>query len=110
MKNKIQADTLRSLAFGSISGSYAAVGTALTVRAKIICITNNTEGDMIFSTDGSTDHLYVPAGSFKLFDVSTNYRAVNQDECVFPIGTQFYVKQDTAPVSGSVYIEILYAS
>ena len=110
MKNKIQIEALRSLAFGSISGSYTAVGAGFANATRLICITNNTEGDMFFSIDGTTDHLYVPAGSFKLFDLSANRRNVNQDDCVLPVGTVVYVKQDTAPVSGSVYVEVLYAS
>lgn len=110
MKQRAQLEALRSLAFGGISGTYAAVGTAFANPVRLICITNNTEGDMLFSRDASTDELFIPAGSFKLFDISTNHRAVNQDDLVFEIGTQFYVKQDTAPVSGSVYIEVLYAS
>lgn len=110
MKQRAQLEALRSLAFGGISGTYAAVGTAFANPVRLICITNNTEGDMLFSRDASTDELFIPAGSFKLFDISTNHRAVNQDDLVFEVGTQFYVKQDTAPVSGSVYIEVLYAS
>lgn len=102
-------EALRSLAFGSISGSYAAVGTALENQCRLICITNNTEGDMLFSIDGSTDHLFVAAGSFKLFDLQSNMKSVNEDRFVFKKGTQFYVKQSEAPVSGSVYIEVIYA-
>lgn len=110
MKNRAQLEALRSLAFGSISGSYAAVGTPLANPARLICFSNATEGDMLFSRDGSTDELFVPAGSFKLFDVSANHRPTGQDDLVFETGTQWYVKQSTAPVSGAVYIEVLYAS
>lgn len=110
MKQKAELEALRSLAFGSISGSYAAVGTSFANPCRLICFTNNTDGDMLFSRDGSTDELFVAAGSFKLFDVSTNHRAVNQDDLTFPVGTRWYVKQSTAPTTGSVYIETLYAS
>jgi hypothetical protein len=102
----VQIDALRSLAHGSISGSYAAVGTPLTFPARLVCITNNTDGDMIFSIDGVTDQLFVAASSFKLFDLQTNRLNVQQ-QWVLPIGTQFYVKQSTAPTKNSVYVEIL---
>ncbi len=109
MASKAQLEPLRSLAFGSISGTYAAVGGAFANPVRLICFTNNTEGDMFFSRDITIDEMFVAAGSFKLFDISTNHRPVNQDDLVFAQGTQFFVKQDTAPVSGSVYIEVIHA-
>lgn len=109
---KVYFDTLRSLAFGGISGSYAAVGPALTVNPRIMCITNKTQGDMIFSVDsGNADgQIIVPAGSFKLYDLTSNLVPGKDDGFVIAVGTQFYVKQVAAPVSGSVYIEFVYAS
>lgn len=108
---KVYFDTLRSLASGSISASYAAVGSALTVNPRIMCITNKTQGDMIFSTDdtNSSGQLIVPAGSFKLFDLTANLVPGKDDNFVIAEGTQFYVKQIAAPVSGAVYIEFVYA-
>lgn len=110
MTQRANIEALRSLAFGSISGSYANVGTATANPTRIICITNDTEGNMIFSRDGSTDEIFVAAGSFKLFDLTSNARPVNQSDLVFETGTQWSVKQDEAPVSGSVYIEVIHAS
>lgn len=102
----VTIDTIRTVAFGGISGTYAAVGTSLTIPARIVCITNNTDGDMFFSTDGSNNMLFIKAGSFKLFDLNTNRN--NRDQMfVFPIGTQFYVKQSTAATQGAVYVEVL---
>jgi len=48
-------DTLRTLANGSISGTYAAVGTPFTSPVRLICFTNNTDGDMLFTDD--MDHI-----------------------------------------------------
>jgi hypothetical protein len=59
--------------------------------------------------DGVTDQLIVTAGGFKLFDITTNHRPVNQDDFCFSNGTQWYVKQTAGPSSGSVYIEVIYA-
>ena len=108
---KVYFDTLRSLAFGSISGTYAAVGTPFSVEARIICFTNKTQGDMIFSTDNSNSdgQIIVPAGSFKLYDLTANLIPGKDDSFVIAKGTQFYVKQVAAPVSGAVYIENVYA-
>lgn len=101
-------EPLRSLAFGSISGSYAAIGTPTTHPVRLFCITNDTEGDMLFSLDGATDHMFLKAGSFKLFDVQSNISPGTEANFVFDSGTKFFVKQSTAPVSGSVYVEIVY--
>ena len=106
--SRANLEALRSLAFGSISGSYAAVGTATANPVRLFCITNNTEGDMLFSRDGVADELFVGAGSFKLFDLQSNINPNKEDRFVFDQGTTFYVKQLQSPVSGSVYIEILY--
>ncbi len=108
---KVYFDTLRSLAFGSISGTYAAVGTPFTVEARIICFTNKTQGDMILSTDSSnaSGQIFLPAGAFKLYDLTANLVPGKDDNFVIAKGTQFYVKQVTAPVSGAVYIEDVYA-
>ena len=105
--NTVTIDTLRSLAFGSISGSYAAVGTSFTHPVRLMCITNNTDADMLFSTDGVNDMLFIPSQSFKLFDLATNRALLGNIWC-FPVGTQIYVKQSTAPTSGSVYFECLW--
>lgn len=107
---KVYFDTLRSLGFAGISAAYAAVGSALTVNPRIICITNNTAGDMIFSTDSSnaSGHLFLKAGSFKLFDLTANLVPRKDDSFVIAEGTTIYVKQLTAPTSGSVYVECIY--
>jgi len=111
MAARAEVDTLRSLAHGSISGAYAAVGTAFTTTARIARFVNNTDGDMIFSDDSSnaTGKLFLPKGTFVLFDLTTNSNPNVDDSIAFPIGQQWYVKQSTAPSSGGVYIEVVYA-
>ena len=99
-------DVIRTLAFGGISGTYAAAGIPLSFPTRLICFTNNTNGDVFFSTDGVNNQLFVAASSFKLFDLNTNRNAL-QPAWAFAKGTQFYVKQSTAPTSGAVYIECL---
>lgn len=108
---KVKFDTLRSIGFASISAVYAAVGTALTVNPRIMCITNKTQGDMILSIDNTiaAGQIIVPAGSFKLYDLTANLVPGKDDSFVIAEGTQFYVKQVTAPVSGDVYLEFIYA-
>ena len=105
----VKFEAVRTLAFGSISASYAAVGTVTLYPARLVCITNNTNGDMYFSLDGSTNMLFVAKTSFKLFDFNTN--RYNSDQTfVLQTGSQFYVKQVTAPSAGDVYIEVIYGA
>jgi hypothetical protein len=105
---RAQIDTLRTLAFGSIGATYTAVGTPTSYQARIICFTNTTNEDVLFSMDAVHDQLIVPAGSFKLFDITTNHRPVNQDDFCLAAGIQWYVKYAAVPASGAVYIEIVY--
>lgn len=107
MSNVAIIDTLRTLANGSISASYAAVGSATSLPTRLICFTNNTDADMLFTDDPTVDKIFVAKGSFKLFDISTN-RDAYESYIAFRKGTQFYVKQLAGPTTGSVYIEIIY--
>ena len=100
-------EAIRTLAFGSISGAYASVGVPTTREIRAFCISNNTQGDMYFTTDTGEDQMFLAAGSFRLYDVQANIGPTD-DKFVFPVGTQFSVKQITAPVSGGVYIELIY--
>ncbi len=103
-------DEMRVLAFGGISAAYADVGTASTKEIRGFSISNNTQGDMIFSDDtgAANGKWFVKSGSFKLWDVQSNMNPNRDDKFPLPVGTQFSVKQLTAPVSGAVYIEILF--
>jgi len=106
----VRADSIRTLAYTGISGSYATVGATLAHNWRVFRVVNNTNGDLFISFDGTTNNLFVPAGSFVLYDLSTNAAPTSQtDGLVFSLGTQFYAKQSTAPTSGSLYIEGLYA-
>lgn len=103
-------EPLRTLAFGGISGTYAPVGDPLANQVRAFCITNNTQGDLIFSLDNTVveGNMFIAKGSYKLYDVQSNMNAKKDDKYVLAEGDQFYVKQVTAPTSGDVYIECLY--
>lgn len=109
---RVYFDTLRTLGFAGISAAYAAVGPALTVEPRIICITNDTNAGMIFSDDNTnaTGKLYLPAGTFKLFDLTANLVPGKDDGFVIAKNTIMYVKQTAAVSSGGVYIEYIYGT
>lgn len=102
----VKFETLRTLAFGSISGTYANVGTVTAHPWRIFYVTNATDEDMIFSVNGGvTDHFVVPSGQTLSMDAAAN--GFNNNEYL-PQGTQFAVKQVAAPSSGSVYVAGVY--
>lgn len=103
-------DQILSVGFASITASYTTVQSPISNVWRIFKITNNTDGDMMFSANGSTDNLFVPAGGFTLYDlVVTVGTGTDIDQMPLGIGTQFYIKYISAPTRGSVYIEGLYA-
>lgn len=106
-RQAVAIDTIRTLAFGSISGTYAAIGGVLAHPVRLITFVNNTDGDMFISDDGVNNKLFLPAGTFKLLDVCTNRVAMDSIWC-FATNTQFYVKQSTVPSKGAFYIECLW--
>lgn len=106
----VRADALRSKAFGAITGSYTVLGAALAHLLRVFKLTNNTDGDLLISIDGTTDNFFLPAGSFTLYDLSTNSPPTMViDNYFLGIGTQFYVKSSSSPTKGSVYLEGLYS-
>ena len=102
----VTLDTIRTVAHGSIAATYAAIGGPLTLPGRLVCFTNNTDGDMFFSDDGVNDKLFVAAGGFKLFDITTNRISKAPIWC-FAVGTQFYLRYATVPSKNSVYLEVL---
>jgi hypothetical protein len=103
---KLLPEAVRSLAFGSISGTYAGVGTPLSNPSRIILIQNLTDALVMISFDGITDHLPVAADGFVLLDVTAN-KTVSQGFYIAE-GTRFYVKEIGTPTTGSVYISSFY--
>lgn len=103
-------DTLREVAFGSITASYVAVGSALAHEARMIQIVNSTDKALYISVNGSTNIVRVPAGTSQVLDFCTNQ--VGNQGFFLPIGTQFYVTRTEAgaPGSGSIAIQVIYAS
>jgi len=90
-------------AFGTVTASYTKIGSPLTIPIESINIVNNFNQDVILSTDGITDMLYLPNGSFSISLNSGAFR--DKDVCAIPANTQFYIKAaSTLPTSGSLSI------
>lgn len=64
---------LISINSATFTGSYLAFGTGFTYPVRILHIINQSDEDVTISLNGgTTDHIFVPAGSFSLYDFGTN--------------------------------------
>jgi hypothetical protein len=103
---RFQFEPLRSLAFGSISGTYAGVGTALSHPARGYIIENLTDETVTFSFDGVNDHFVLPTNGLYIQDVTTN--RYQDDGFFLAEGERLYVKG--SPTAGSVYFSVQYGA
>lgn len=107
-RNSATFDSLRVVAFGSITSSYAIVGSTLPSPAVCVAFTNNTDAVIYVSTDGVNDKIALPARTGKVFDIRTN--SPNATDYLLSQGTPFLVKYSgSAPTTGSFYIEAVIA-
>lgn len=104
--NIVRFDSIRSLIYSSITSSYQTFGPAFSHAMRVIHITNPTDGDMMFSFDGSTDNIFVPAGGFVLYDLTSDQ---DQNESFrYQNGSQLYIKYITMPTKETVYCACVY--
>lgn len=101
-------EPLRLVAAGSVTASYAALGTALADYVRELTFKNNTDNTVLVSFDGTNDHLRFPANSAEAVDLTAN--KVRDDGLFVPKGTQIYVKHTgSAPTTGNFWVQLLYA-
>jgi hypothetical protein len=86
---RLYPEPLRSLASGSISGSFSRIGTPFTAPSRILWVQNLTDVTLSFSLDGIVTHFQLPTNGFVLLDVTTNQ--VQTSGCFISQGTQIYV-------------------
>ncbi len=105
---RILAEPVRSLAFGSISGTYAGIGTGFANPVRIIFVQNLTDVTLMFSLDGINDNFPLPSNSFLLLDVTAN-KTIDMGAFLAQ-GTRVYVKTIGSPTMGSVYVSVFYGT
>lgn len=109
MSVNLKPEELRSLAFGSVSGTYANLGPAFQHPIVLFHIVNDLDVDVIISFFNQENHLFVKTGSFVLYDVAAN-REDPSGYRNFSRLTQIQVKQASgAAGSGSIYLSTFYA-
>jgi hypothetical protein len=102
---RLYVEPLRSLAFGSISGTYTGIGTGFLNPCRIYWLQNDTDVLLTFSWDGVTDHFVLPSGAFVLLDVTTNRTDIGRSLDIAD-GQRTYVMG--SPTTGAVYLTSFY--
>lgn len=88
--NSIKWEAIREIAAAALTTSYQNLGGVFARDSFRIWVTNNTNGDIYLTTNGTTNMLKVPAFSGRAYDNKTN-------DMYLKAGTQFQIKWDTAP-------------
>jgi len=95
---KVRPEALRSIAHGTITGSYAAIGSAVANgNVDVLIIDNEMDVPVLVSFDGTTDHLRVGTGDSLTVDMKSNNLHVEQ-------GMTIYIKEESAASSGNTFI------
>lgn len=94
----------RTLAFGSISGTYAKVGSPLANPARVVVLQNTTDANVTFSFDGTNDTITLPTKTSVTLDVCAN--RTPQNSYFIASGTQIWVKGTVG--SGAVFVSVFY--
>jgi len=107
IQTKLAFEALRSVAASTFDGTYKTLGAVMDHPIRIFKITNNSSVDITVSFDGgTTDHEYIPTGSFLLIDVASD--RVADSEFVLAKGVQVSVKGSAG--TGTVYLSTYYAA
>lgn len=101
-------EDLRSLGFAAIGANYAAIGSAFENPIRLMFLQNLTDQSLLFSWNGSDNHLLLPSTGFIVLDVTSNKSMPAGISC-FRQGTKIYVKELLTPVtSGAVYLSVFF--
>jgi len=93
--DQVRFDSIRSVAYNSITNTYAALGTALGHAMRLLHFINDTNGAMMISFDGTTDNTVILPGGFALYDLTSDEDT--GESFRYQIGTQIYIKYLSAP-------------
>lgn len=105
---RLQAETVRTLAFGGIGAGFLPIGTAITHATPLCFVQNLTDVTLMFSLDGTNEHFPLSANGYLVLDVQSN-KSKSQALSIAK-GTIFYVRRVGVPTVGSVYVTTFYGA
>lgn len=103
--SRIKIENLRSVAFGSITANYTAIGDPFSHPITKINLFNGTDEILLFSDDGTNNKIILPGGAFILLDITLE----GEESDYASKGDSWYVKRSGIPTSGSVYLTAFYS-
>jgi hypothetical protein len=108
--NRVEFETLRSLAFGGIGAGFAGVGTRIDNPVRLFKITNLTDAPLFVSFNGVDDQDIVPTYGYFLYDFGSN-KSDQSGYLELAAQKRVYVRHmGVAPTLGSVYVTTVYVS
>lgn len=106
---RLAMEPVRTLAFGSISGTYMGIGTGINNPARVMLFQNLTDQTVMFSLDGINDNFPLAAMTSFVLDITSN-KSLGEGYFIAE-GTRIYVKDiGIATTTGAVYVTVMYAS
>lgn len=105
---KMAFETQRTLAFGSITGTFALIGSALLHPSRSLLFQNLTDVTVDFSDDGVNVKFSLPSNGFWVIDIATN-KGEPAGDLQAAQGTRYYAKTSGSPSLGAVNISSIYS-
>lgn len=96
------------LAYTSISGTYAKVGTVTLYPGRQFMVSNLTDANLQFSWNGVDDHFPMLSGTQWINDVATNQ--ILDQGLSNPQNATLWVKTIDSPTKNSVYFSSMYGA
>ncbi len=107
---KVRFETLRTISFGAISGTYTRVGAVFSQPVRQIKFQSTMDADLVVSFNGVDDQDFVVQNSGFIYDYASN-KAEKAGVLEQSAGEGVYVKQDSgAPTAGQLTITVIYAA
>ena len=104
--NLVRFDSVRSIAFGSITNTYQNLGSSFGHAMRVLHFINNTDGIMMISFDGINDNIPVVGNTFSLYDLTA--QEDTNEMFRYQVGSQLQIKYVTAPTTGTFYVVAVY--
>lgn len=107
---KARFETLRTISFGDVSGTYTRVGAVFANPPRMIKVQSTMDADLLISYNGVDDQDFIVQNSGFVYDYASN-KASKAGVMEQSAGEGFYVKQDSgAPNTGKVTITVIHAA
>ena len=108
--NIVRFDAMRFVTAGTIAdagGDYVTLGSPLGHAMRVLHFINQTDVNLVISFDGTTNNVFLGAGSFALYDLTSDQDG--NESFRYQNGTQIYVNYATsAPTEGEIFLIAIY--